>query len=312
MLQAIGRPDVPVLKGASRPQAREACHAPDVHGESGLGGVTLLPTPIASASQLSVGDLAAKLLAHPPNTVWMVATGPLTNVANLMDTEPRLASHLRGLSVMGGSIGGGFTGAPLGKKSRTGEDFGNITPYAEFNIYCDPEAAQKILSNEILASKTTLIPLDLTHLVRGNSEVLQHLFGPHHEVAQSLDRKEGLSIVRRLFREILNFFSDTYHALFDIGDGPPLHDPLAVWAALYPHHLYDSGADCTVKERWHVRVIKEGARYDADADPLNRLGQTVAEKASKGGIRIPRAVDKDEFWKAINQALKVAENKNAQ
>ena len=64
---------------------------------------------------------------------------------------------------MGGAVGGGFTNAPMGSLEGEGERFGNWTPWAEFNIYIDPESAQSIFSNPVLAAKTTIAPLDLTH-----------------------------------------------------------------------------------------------------------------------------------------------------
>lgn len=65
---------------------------------------------------------------------------------------------------MGGAVGGGFTNAPMGSLEGEGtERFGNWTPWAEFNIYIDPESAQSVFSNPVLAAKTTIAPLDLTH-----------------------------------------------------------------------------------------------------------------------------------------------------
>lgn len=71
------------------------------------------------------------LLAQPPRTAWLVATGALTNVALVLGAFPELASHVRGLSVMGGAVGGGFTGATMARDGRVG----NVTRWAEFNIY---------------------------------------------------------------------------------------------------------------------------------------------------------------------------------
>ena len=70
-------------------------------------------------------------MEEAPDTAWVVATGALTNVALLFATFPELAGHIKGLSIMGGAIGNGFTDAPLGE----GERFGNHTRWAEFNIY---------------------------------------------------------------------------------------------------------------------------------------------------------------------------------
>lgn len=74
------------------------------------------------------------LTATPPNTAWLVSTGTLTNIGLLFQNYPDLAGHIKGLSIMGGAIGGGFTNAPMGKVKGEGERFGNWTAYAEFNV----------------------------------------------------------------------------------------------------------------------------------------------------------------------------------
>lgn len=75
------------------------------------------------------------LIEQPKGTAWLVATGALTNVALLFATFPELVEHIKGLSIMGGAIGGGFTDAPMGHVRGEGERFGNTTRYAEFNFY---------------------------------------------------------------------------------------------------------------------------------------------------------------------------------
>ena len=74
------------------------------------------------------------LIATPPKTAWLVSTGALTNIGLLFQKYSDLADHLRGVSIMGGAIGGGFTKAPMGKVDGEGERFGNWTAYAEFNV----------------------------------------------------------------------------------------------------------------------------------------------------------------------------------
>jgi uridine nucleosidase len=74
------------------------------------------------------------LISTAPNTAWLVSTGTLTNIGLLFQKYPDLAGHLKGLSIMGGAVGGGFTDAPMGKVKGEGERFGNWTAYAEFNV----------------------------------------------------------------------------------------------------------------------------------------------------------------------------------
>lgn len=75
------------------------------------------------------------LLAQPKGTPWVVATGTLTNVALLFATFPEVAEHIQGLNIMGGAIGGGFTDAPMSRLQGEKSRIGNVTPWAEFNIY---------------------------------------------------------------------------------------------------------------------------------------------------------------------------------
>ena len=149
-MEAIGRPDIGVYPGAHKPFCREAVHAPYIHGqsvihcrclyaESGLGttgidGTELLPQPTSPPITDKNGILAIRnaLLAQTEGQAWLVATGALTNIGLLFATFPELAAHIKGLSIMGGSVGDGFS--PVTKKDSH-EPFGNTTFYAEFNIY---------------------------------------------------------------------------------------------------------------------------------------------------------------------------------
>lgn len=151
VLEAIGH-RVPVYSGTSKPLQREAVHAPEIHGESGIDGVTLLPKPIEPAVENAdfLTAMYDALKQTTPGTAWLVTTGTLTNAAKLFMTHPDIIDHLAGLSIMGGAIGGGFTNAPMGKVAESIRDqstnapldkvpgeverFGNYTSFAEFNV----------------------------------------------------------------------------------------------------------------------------------------------------------------------------------
>lgn len=92
-------------------------HPPtDIHGESGIDGTELLPKPTVQVdTTVAAIDAAAEALkAEPPGTAWVVATGSFTDAAALFLKYPELAGHIKGLSLMGGAIGNGFTNAVLG------------------------------------------------------------------------------------------------------------------------------------------------------------------------------------------------------
>ncbi|KAL9610683.1 MAG: hypothetical protein Q9167_004631 [Letrouitia subvulpina] len=303
ILTAIGKGDVPYYSGIAKPFCRNAVHAPDIHGETGIDGTDLLPEAVVPPRKNTSAILAMRdaILAQPAGRTWLVATGTLTNVALLFSAFPEVVCHIKGLSIMGGAIGGRFTQATLGRVKGEGERlerFGNCTPWAEFNIYCDPEAAQSIFSNKELAGKTTLIPLDLTHQVLATKDVQQLvLYG------SSASSGVGSSKIRHMYHDLLLFFAHTYAEVFGITAGPPLHDPLAVAVILSDEMLLfdDRGG-----ERWHVDVVIQGVHSDVDEE-RGQLGRTKISKVEQGGVRIPRGLDIPVFWNVVDKCLKIAE-----
>ncbi|KAF2001698.1 nucleoside hydrolase [Amniculicola lignicola CBS 123094] len=305
ILEAIGKRDIKVYSGADKPISRDAVHAADIHGESGLDGVTLLPQPIAPTATETdcLGAMYKALIATPAGTAWLVSTGTLTNIGLVFQKYPDLAEHIKGLSIMGGAVGGGFTNAPMGKVKGEGERFGNWTAYAEFN--CDPEASHFILTHPILRSKTTLIPLDLSHQVLGIKEVRQTLlFGSDDPLnPSSVDTKQTPSALRALFHQIMTFFAATYAEVFALTEGPPLHDPLAVAAAIDPTIFDDHHG-----ERFNVDIVTEGV-HSMDQTKVGELGRTKVTALPPGepGCRIPRGLDLAKFWGLVESCMKSAD-----
>ena len=103
-------------------------------GASGIDGTDLLPKPTSPpiTGINAIAAMRAALFAQPKGEAWLVTTGALTNVAQLLLLCPDLPENIKGLSIMGGAIGDGFS--PVTKKDSQ-EPFGNTTFYAEFNIY---------------------------------------------------------------------------------------------------------------------------------------------------------------------------------
>ncbi len=132
ILDWTGRPDLPVAAGAAvgigPASGAEWGIAGEMHGPTGIEGAAL-PLSARVADDDAVALLAETVLAAP-GQVTIVATGPLTNVAHLLDRHPEAGSALRELVVMGGSLIGG-----------------NITDWAEFNVWCDPVATARVLEH---------------------------------------------------------------------------------------------------------------------------------------------------------------------
>jgi len=154
--------------------------------------------------------MARALQAQPAGTAWVVATGAFTNAAALFQTYPELIGHVAGLSLMGGAVGGGFTPAVMGTVQGVPR-IGNWTQFAEFNVLADPEAAAWLFDAKALAKKTTLIPLDVTHLVLATEEVQKLLLWGREGKSEKLEGSQGAkSTLRKMLVELLFFFAKTY------------------------------------------------------------------------------------------------------
>lgn len=208
LITAIGKhKEIPIHIGRSKALERPAIHAPtDIHGDSGLDGTDLLPEPLCETSSVpGVDAMAAALKSQEPGTAWVVATGALSNVGALFRDYPEVIPHIKGLSLMGGSAGGDFSDAPLGMVDGHPR-IGNYTPWAEFNILVDPEAAASIFGNPEIAKKTTVVPLDLSHQVLATPEVRELLL-----YGRDGDKSgPGKSTLRTMLVELLYFFANTY------------------------------------------------------------------------------------------------------
>ncbi|MDH4116515.1 MAG: nucleoside hydrolase [Acidimicrobiia bacterium] len=198
VLAVAGRPDVPVAAGADRPLVRGLHVAEHIHGVSGLDG----PEVPEAASEPVPGhavEAMAGWLAAAARPVTLVPTGPLTNIALLLERHPQVRPSIERIVLMGGSIG-----------------LGNVTPSAEFNIWVDPDAAAAVFGSGL---DVTMVGLDVTHhtlLSVDDSEVL---------------RASGS--VGRFVAELTDFFRARYARIY--GDPiAPIHDAAAVAHVIDP------------------------------------------------------------------------------
>ncbi|GAG30019.1 unnamed protein product, partial [marine sediment metagenome] len=134
VLECLNAGSIPVAMGAANPLNHPLEDALSHHGPDGLGNCGL-PSPLTPLYPAKAWDFLARLVLDAPGEVTLVATGPLTNVAYAFELHPELPGLLAGLVLMGGAYG--IT--PYGK--------GNRTPFAEFNIWQDPEAAHIVFNS---------------------------------------------------------------------------------------------------------------------------------------------------------------------
>jgi inosine-uridine nucleoside N-ribohydrolase len=191
--------DVPVARGVDRPLVRPARHAAYIHGESGLDGPNL-PEPDVELASVNAIDLLIDLLLNSDGDITLVPTGPLSNIATAMRTEPAIVPKIQAISLMGGAIA-----------------LGNRTPSAEFNMWADPEAAAIVFD---CGRPITMCPLEVTHQALATEDILERL--------RNADRP-----VAAFAADLLAFFGDTYRKSYGFA-APPVHDPCAVAAVIDP------------------------------------------------------------------------------
>jgi inosine-uridine nucleoside N-ribohydrolase len=146
VVEWIGRPDIPVYEGLSRPIVREDFPVPrGIKRDPKVHMVELpLPRPKARKHAQRAPQFLVEAFAKRPGEITLVAVGPLSNIAAALANDEAFAGNVKELIIMGGAV----------NKS-------NITPSAEFNIWADPEAAAQVLRAPF--PSITLVPLDATH-----------------------------------------------------------------------------------------------------------------------------------------------------
>ena len=198
ILDLLGH-DAPVHRGAARPLLAAPVHAGYVHGESGLDGADLPEPERTVAGEDAVAFIVETARAR--EGVWLVPTGPLTNIALALRRAPDLPDRIAGISLMGGSA-----------------TVGNRTAVAEFNIWADPEAAAVVFD---YGGPLIQAGLHLTHELQTTPERLAAL--------RAMPNRLG-----PLLGQLLEFFATTYITRHDGFVGAPVHDVCAVLALTHP------------------------------------------------------------------------------
>jgi purine nucleosidase/pyrimidine-specific ribonucleoside hydrolase len=247
--------DVPVAAGCARPLTRPLQVAEDVHGESGLDGPRFGEPTVRAVGEHAV-DLMHRILQEHAEPVTLVPTGPLTNIALLLTRYPDDAARIREIVLMGGST-----------------ERGNVSPYAEFNIFADPEAAAIVLGSGV---PVTMCGLNVTHQALVTPAVVARL--------EALGGDLGQVCV-----ELMTFFASTYKKLWGF-EAPPLHDPVAVARVLDPTLV-----EC-VDAHVAIEVSGEHTRGATVVDLHGYLGLPPNAKVAVG-LDVPR------FWDRLVTAL---------
>ena len=184
--------DIKVAKGETNPIKRLVKICPEIHGESGLDGFDFPKYEENYDSRPAYQFIIDTVLAN--KDIIVVTTGPMTNLAKALITNPDIKKNIKEIVLMGGSTGKG-----------------NITDEAEFNILVDPEAAHICFTSGI---PLRMLGLNVTRKILVNNKVV--------EEASKINTRGS-----DLFVKLMKVFNENQRAFFGLEHGP-LHDPATI------------------------------------------------------------------------------------
>src|ERR1700678_3687455 len=126
IVSLAGRCDVPVAEGAQRPLHAKLNIEPFWNGPGGLGGAEL-PASNCKPDPRFGPDVIIELVHKYPHEITIIGVGPETNLALAILKDPTIVPLVKHVILMAGAISGG-----------------NVNGAAEFNVYCDPDAADLV------------------------------------------------------------------------------------------------------------------------------------------------------------------------
>ena len=262
--------DVPVYVGADAPLVKKREHADWFHGPDGMGNMNY-PMPKLQETNEDFIEVLNNHINQYPDEITLVTLGPLTNVANFIKKYPESFLKLKNIVIMGGA-------------SNT---VGNVTPAAEYNIWCDPEAADIVFK-----SKHHDIAMVGWELCRGEANLTE----------------EEMELAYSFKTEKADFTIDcNKHALDSsqnwLGDpGLGLPDPVAMAVALNP-------AVTTKVSRHNVQVVIEGpARGMTIVDQLH-VGESEPHidehwSHTERNINVIWEIDSDEWKETLYKTIR--------
>lgn len=205
VLKQMNRLDVPIYLGAEKPLKREYVSALDTHGADGLGESWLPEVPEAKQDMNAVEFLSQTIRERTDDKTGcsVIALGPMTNLAHLIQTDPEAFSMIEEIVSMGGSF----------------KSHGNCSPVAEYNYWADPDGAALVY--ETAASqkkKIAMVGLDVTRKIVLTPNLLEYMKRLNPETGQFV-------------QAITKFYFD-FHWEWEHLIGCVINDPLAVaWFA---------------------------------------------------------------------------------
>ncbi len=201
-----------VFAGCSRPMLVNLMTAENVHGKTGIDGIDIFK-PMTLLEELHAVDFIVETLKDAEtDSITLVPTGPLTNIALAIIKDPSILNSIKQIVLMGGAM----------------REAGNLSASAEFNMRVDPHAAKVVFECGI---PIIVMSLDVTHKVLTSRERVREIESIGNSVSTAT-------------ANMLKFFARYDSEKYGI-DGAPLHDPCTI-AWLLNQDLF-SGKECNVR-----------------------------------------------------------------
>lgn len=210
MLARVERRGIPVAAGRLAPLQGTNAFPEAWRGDTDRFWGVDLPATAPAPSRLPAAQLLVQTIRRSPRPVIIVATGPLTNVAEALRLSPGIAAKIRLVEVMGGAV---WTAGNVGREWPAIDN-----QVAEWNIWVDPVAAHEVLASGV---RVRFMPLDVTDKV---------VFYPDDAIAWratgTAEGKLAADLLDYLHRQI----SPTGCSVWDALAAVDIGDPRACWA----------------------------------------------------------------------------------
>ena len=228
-----------------------------VHGDEGLGDLSA-PDVSEQADSRPAWTYISEMCRQFPGEIVLCPVGPLTNIARLLEHDPDIVSYVRKLVIMGGAVW-----VP-----------GNVTDYAEANIWNDPHAADMVFAADW---DIDLIGLDVTQKIACDAKDFD-------QIAEASPQIGGF------LKQISEFYIRFYHSVLG-REVCIMHDPSAVISVTDPELFSYRKAEIEVMtdgdEIGRTRAVEGSGRrqvnvaVDARCDDVRKRFLDICAQADK-------------------------------
>lgn len=221
------------------------------------GGLLEIPKAVSKKQSQGAVSWLIETIMESDGDIILVPLGPMTNIALAIRMEPRITEKIQEIVFMGGSA-----------------ESGNVTPYAEFNIWMDPEAAKIVLNSGI--KKITMVGLNVTHKALISSDECDTL----HDIGTKASMASANFIKGRITGGEIQG-----------QDAAPVHDALAVASII---------DDAVIKTCY--------CNVDVEALPGITDGRTICDFNSeeRNNVYVAIKVNRDIFYKTLIDILSLS------